>query len=172
MAEVNVKRVKSSEIEFKDRLVAINRVTKVTKGGRTFTFAAIVVVGNGDGVIGYGLGKAGEVTAAIAKGVEAAKKNLVKIPILKGTVPHEALAKYGGARVLIMPASAGTGVVAGGAMRAVFESVGITDVLAKSKGSSNPHNLVKATVAALTEMRDAYTVAGLRGVPMTKVFNG
>ena len=162
----------SNDIELKDRLVAINRVTKVTKGGRTFTFAAIVVVGDGNGVIGYGLGKAGEVTAAIAKGVEAAKKNLVKVPILKGTVPHEALAKYGGARVLIMPASAGTGVVAGGAMRAVFESVGITDVLAKSKGSSNPHNLVKATVAALTEMRDAYTVAGLRGVPMTKVFNG
>jgi small subunit ribosomal protein S5 len=116
-----VNRVKiGNDVELKDRLVAINRVTKVTKGGRTFTFAAIVVVGNGDGVIGYGLGKAGEVTAAIAKGVEAAKKNLVKVPILKGTVPHEALAKYGGARVLIMPASAGTGVVAGGAMRAVF----------------------------------------------------
>ena len=172
MAEVNVKRVKSSEIEFKDRLVAINRVTKVTKGGRTFTFAAIVVVGNGDGVIGYGLGKAGEVTAAIAKGVEAAKKNLVKIPILKGTVPHEALAKYGGARVLIMPASAGTGVVAGGAMRAVFESVGITDVLAKSKGSSNPHNLVKATIEALANMRDPKTIAANRGVSLTKVFKG
>ena len=172
MAEVNVKRVKSSEIEFKDRLVAINRVTKVTKGGRTFTFAAIVVVGNGDGVIGYGLGKAGEVTAAIAKGVEAAKKNLVKVPILKGTVPHEALAKYGGARVLIMPASAGTGVVAGGAMRAVFESVGITDVLAKSKGSSNPHNLVKATIEALANMRDPKTIAANRGVSLTKVFKG
>ena len=172
MAEVNVKRVKSSEIEFKDRLVAINRVTKVTKGGRTFTFAAIVVVGNGDGVIGYGLGKAGEVTAAIAKGVEAAKKNLVKVPILKGTVPHEALAKYGGARVLIMPASAGTGVVAGGAMRAVFESVGITDVLAKSKGSSNPHNLVKATIEALANMRDPKTIAANRGVSLTKVLKG
>ena len=146
--------------------------TKVTKGGRTFTFAAIVVVGNGDGVIGYGLGKAGEVTAAIAKGVEAAKKNLVKVPILKGTVPHEALAKYGGARVLIMPASAGTGVVAGGAMRAVFESVGITDVLAKSKGSSNPHNLVKATIEALANMRDPKTIAANRGVSLTKVFKG
>ena len=153
-------------------MVAINRVTKVTKGGRTFTFAAIVVVGNGDGVIGYGLGKAGEVTAAIAKGVEAAKKNLVKVPILKGTVPHEALAKYGGARVLIMPASAGTGVVAGGAMRAVFESVGITDVLAKSKGSSNPHNLVKATIEALANMRDPKTIAANRGVSLTKVFKG
>ena len=168
-----VNRVKiGNDVELQDRLVAINRVTKVTKGGRTFTFAAIVVVGNGDGVIGYGLGKAGEVTAAIAKGVEAAKKNLVKVPILKGTVPHEALAKYGGARVLIMPASAGTGVVAGGAMRAVFESVGITDVLAKSKGSSNPHNLVKATIEALANMRDPKTIAANRGVSLTKVFKG
>mgnify|MGYP002519784965 CR=1 FL=1 len=168
-----VNRVKiGNDVELKDRLVAINRVTKVTKGGRTFTFAAIVVVGNGNGVIGYGLGKAGEVTAAIAKGVEAAKKNLVKVPVLNGTVPHEAYTKFGGAKVLVMPASEGTGVVAGGAMRAVFESVGITDVLAKSKGSSNPHNLVKATVAALVEMRDAYTVAGLRGIPMSRVFKG
>ena len=172
MAEVNVKRVKSSDIEFKDRLVAINRVTKVTKGGRTFTFAAIVVVGNENGVIGYGLGKAGEVTAAIAKGVEAAKKNLVKVPVLKGTVPHEAYAKFGGARVLLMPASEGTGVVAGGAMRAVLESVGITDVLAKSKGSSNPHNLVKATIAALSSMRDPKMVAESRGVSLEKVFKG
>ena len=138
----------------------------------SFTFAAIVVVGNGDGVIGYGLGKAGEVTAAIQKGIEAAKKNLVKVPVLKGTVPHEAVAKFGGARVLVMPASAGTGVVAGGAMRAVFESVGITDVLAKSKGSSNPHNLVKATIEALTSMRDPKTVAQNRGVSLTKVFRG
>ena len=152
--------------------MAINRVTKVTKGGRTFTFAAIVVVGNEKGIIGWGLGKAGEVTAAIAKGVESAKKNLVQVPVLNGTVPHEAAAKFGGASVLIMPASTGTGVVAGGAMRAVLDSVGIKDCLAKSKGSSNPHNLVKATIAALTEMRDAYTVAGLRGVPMSKVFNG
>lgn len=168
-----VNRVRlGNDIELKDRLVAINRVTKVTKGGRTFTFAAIVVVGNGDGVIGYGLGKAGEVTAAIAKGVEAAKKNLVRVPILKGTVPHEALAKFGGARVLVMPAAQGTGVVAGGAMRAVFESVGITDVLAKSKGSSNPHNLVKATIEALANMRDPKTVAQNRGVSLTKVFRG
>ena len=162
----------SNDIELKDRLVAINRVTKVTKGGRTFTFAAIVVVGDGKGVIGYGLGKAGEVTTAIAKGVESAKKNLVKVPVLNGTVPHEQAARFDGAQVLIMPASTGTGVVAGGAMRAVLESVGIKDVLAKSKGSSNPHNLVKATITALTEMRDAYTVAGLRGIPMSKVFNG
>ena len=158
--------------ELKDRLVAINRVTKVTKGGRTFTFAAIVVVGDGKGVIGYGLGKAGEVTAAIAKGVESAKKNLVKVNVLKGTIPHEIEMAYGGARVFLRPAAPGTGMVAGGAMRAVLESVGITDVLAKSKGSSNPHNLVKATINALAEIRDAYSVAHDRGISMEKVFRG
>ena len=162
----------NSDAELKDRLVAINRVTKVTKGGRTFTFAAIVVVGDGNGVIGYGLGTAGEVTSAIAKGVEAAKKNLVKVPVLKGTVPHEMEVSFGGAKVLIKPAAAGTGLKAGGAMRAVLESGGITDVIAKSKGSSNPHNLVKATIEALSRMRDAYTIAGVRGVSMEKVFNG
>ena len=168
-----INRVKiNSDIELKDRLVAINRVTKVTKGGRTFTFSAIVVVGNGNGIIGWGLGKAGEVTAAIAKGVEAAKKNLVKVPVLKGTVPHEQVAKLGGAEVFIKPASHGTGVVAGGAMRAVLESVGITDVLAKSKGSSNPHNLVKATIAALGELRSPFDVAQNRGVAVEKVFRG
>ena len=168
-----IKNVKiNSDVELKDRLVAINRVTKVTKGGRTFTFAAIVVVGDGKGIIGYGLGKAGEVTAAIAKGVEAAKKNLVQVSLVKGTVPHEQAAKFGGAEVLIMPASTGTGVVAGGAMRAVLESVGVTDCLAKSKGSSNPHNLVKATIAALAEMRDARQVAQNRGVSVEKVFRG
>ena len=156
----------------KDRLVAINRVTKVTKGGRTFTFAAIVVVGNEDGVIGWGLGKAGEVTAAIAKGVESAKKNLVRVPVLKGTIPHEVEVRFGGAQVFLKPASTGTGVVAGGAMRAVLESVGITDVLAKSKGSSNPHNLVKATIKALEELRDARTVAQNRGISVERVFKG
>ena len=166
-------RVKvANDVELKDRLVAINRVTKVTKGGRTFSFSAIVVVGNEDGIIGYGLGKASEVTAAIAKGVEAAKKNLVRVPVLKGTVPHEQIARFGGSEVFIKPASHGTGVVAGGAMRAVLESVGITDVLAKSKGSSNPHNLVKATIESLSMMRDARTVAQNRGVSMSKVFNG
>jgi len=168
----NIKKVKTSDLELKDRLVAINRVTKVTKGGRTFSFSAIVVVGNEDGIVGWGLGKASEVTAAIAKGVDAAKKNLVKIPIIHGTVPHEQTAKFGGANVLLKPASSGTGVKAGGAMRAVLESVGITDVLAKSKGSSNPHNLVKATIEALGEMRDAYTVAQNRGVSLEKVFKG
>lgn len=165
-------RVNINNEELKDRLVAINRVVKVTKGGRTFTFAAIVVVGDGKGTVGYGLGKAGEVTAAIAKGVEAAKKKLVKIPVINGTVPHDQEAHFGGAEVIIRPASAGTGVKAGGAMRAVLESVGITDVLAKSKGSSNPHNLVKATIKALGEMRDAYTVAKQRGISMEKVFRG
>ena len=162
----------NSDVELKDRLVAINRVTKVTKGGRTFTFAAIVVVGDGNGIIGWGLGKAGEVTAAISKGVEAAKKNLVKVPILKGTVPHEIEATFGGAQVFLKPAAAGTGLVAGGAMRAVLESVGITDVLAKSKVSSNPHNLVKATISALCELRDAATVAQNRGISVEKVFKG
>lgn len=162
----------NSDVELKDRLVAINRVTKVTKGGRTFTFAAIVVVGDGNGVIGWGLGKAGEVTTAISKGVESAKKNLVKVPVLKGTVPHEIEASFGGAKVFLRPAAPGTGLVAGGAMRAVLESVGVKDVLAKSKGSSNPHNLVKATILALGEMRDARMVAQNRGVSMEKVFRG
>ena len=166
-------RVKSTnDIDLKDRLVAINRVTKVTKGGRTFSFSAIVVVGNEAGIVGWGLGKASEVTTAIAKGVEAAKKNLVKVPVLKGTIPHDQLAIFGGALVYIKPASPGTGVKAGGAMRAVLESVGITDVLAKSKGSSNPHNLVKATIAALCELRDAATVAQNRGISVEKVFKG
>ena len=172
MSNANIKRVKSSEIEFKDRLVSIQRVTKVTKGGRTFSFSAIVVVGNENGVVGYGLGKAKEVTAAIAKAVDDAKKNLIKVPVLKGTLPHEQEGKYGGARVLIRPATAGTGVIAGGAMRAVLESVGVKDVLAKSKGSSNPHNVVKATIDALTQLRDAHTVAELRGVSLSTVFNG
>ena len=162
----------TNDIELKDRLVAVNRVTKVTKGGRAFSFSAIVVVGNEDGIVGWGLGKAGEVTAAIAKGTEAAKKNLITVPVLNGTIPHEQIAKFGGARVYIEPATNGTGVKAGGAMRAVLESVGITDVLAKSKGSSNPHNLVKATMLALSELRDARTVAQNRGVSLHTVFNG
>ena len=166
-------RVKTTnDLELQERLVAVNRVTKVTKGGRTFTFAAIVVVGNGNGIVGWGLGKAGEVTAAISKGTEAATKNLIQVPVLNGTIPHEQIAKFGGARVFLQPASHGTGVKAGGAMRAVLESVGVKDVLAKSKGSSNPHNLVKATIAALGEMRDARMVAQNRGVSLSTVFNG
>lgn len=167
------KRVKpSGDIELIDRLVGVQRVTKVTKGGRAFGFSAIVVVGDGNGVVGIGLGKSKDVSTAIAKAIDAAKKNLVKVPVYKGTIPHEQTAKFGGAQVIIKPASNGTGVKAGGAMRAVLESAGVTDVLAKSKGSSNPHNLVKATLKALLELRDAREVAMQRGVSMEKVFNG
>lgn len=172
MANPNVKKVRATETELKDKLVAINRVTKVTKGGRNFSFSAIVVVGDEKGVVGHGLGKANEVTEAITKGIDVAKKNCIKVPVINGTVPHEQNGKYSGARVFIRPAAHGTGVIAGGAMRAVFESVGITDVLAKSKGSSNPHNVVKATLDALSKLRDAYTVADHRGVELDKVFNG
>jgi small subunit ribosomal protein S5 len=168
----SIRKVKTSDLDLKDRLVSIQRVTKVTKGGRTFSFSAIVVVGNEDGVVGYGLGKANEVTTAIAKGIEDAKKNLIKVPIIHGTIPHEQYAKFGGASVFVKPASSGTGIKAGGAMRAVLESVGVKNVLAKSKGSSNPHNLVKATFAALQELRDPFTIAQHRGIAMDKVFNG
>ncbi len=168
----NIRKVRTSDLELKDRLVSIQRVTKVTKGGRTFSFSTIVVVGNEDGIVGHGLGKAGEVTTAIAKGIEDAKKNLIRVPIYKGTIPHEQTAKYGGARVFLKPASGGTGVKAGGAMRAVLESVCVKDVLAKSKGSSNPHNLVKATIKALLELRDAYMISDQRGKALEKIFNG
>ncbi len=168
----SIRKVKTADLELKDRLVSIQRVTKVPKGGRTFSFSAIVVVGNENGIVGYGLGKSNEVTSAISKGIEDAKKNLIKVPILKGTLPHEQTASYGGATVFMKPASPGTGVKAGGAMRAVLESVGVHDVLAKSKGSSNPHNLVKATFEALTMLRDARTIAQQRGISMEQVFNG
>lgn len=168
----NIRRIKSSEIELTEKVVGIKRVAKVTKGGRTFGFAAIVVVGNGDGIVGYGLGKAREVTEAINKGVNDAKKALIRVPVIKGTVPHPVESKFGGAKVYIKPAAHGTGVIAGGAMRAVLESTGYTDVLCKSKGSSNPHNLVKATLTGLSEMRDAYTIANLRGIDLERVFNG
>lgn len=172
MAKAAKHNIRAIDLELKDRLVAINRVTKVTKGGRNFGFSAIVVVGDENGVVGHGLGKAKEVVEAISKGMDDAKKNLVRVPVYKGTIPHKQLGKFGGARVLIKPASSGTGVIAGGAMRAVLESVGITDVLAKSQGSSNPHNVVKATFDALGKLRDARTVAQVRGVSMEVVFNG
>jgi small subunit ribosomal protein S5 len=167
------KRVKiSADIELKDRLVGVQRVVKVTKGGRAFGFSAIVVVGDENSIVGIGLGKSKDVSNAIQKAIESAKKNLVRIPIYKGTIPHEQVAKFSGSQVLIKPASNGTGVKAGGAMRAVLESAGVKDVLAKSKGSSNPHNLVKATLKALLELRDARTVAMQRGITLEKVFNG
>ncbi len=166
------KQIKSGDLELKDKVVAINRVTKVTKGGRHFSFSAMVVVGNENGIVGEGLGKANEVTEAITKAIDKAKKNLVKVPVFNGTIPHEQLSKYGGAKVLLKPATNGTGVKAGGAMRAVLESVGVHDVLAKSQGSSNPHNLVKATIKALSEMRSPLEVAQQRGVSLDVVFNG
>ncbi|RLD23036.1 MAG: 30S ribosomal protein S5 [Bacteroidetes bacterium] len=172
MARSDNKKLRAMDLELKDRLVGINRVTKVTKGGRNFGFSAIVVVGDENGVVGQGLGKAKEVVEAISKGIDDAKKNLINVPIHKGTIPHTQLGKYGGARVLIKPASHGTGVIAGGAMRAVLESVGITDVLAKSQGSANPHNVVKATMDALMQLRDARMIADTRGVTLDNVFNG
>ena len=168
----NVETVKPGGLELKDRLVGVQRVTKVTKGGRAFGFSAIVVVGDENGVVGHGLGKSKEVATAIAKAIEDAKKNLVRIPLNNGTLPHEQKGKYGGARVFIKPASQGTGVIAGGAVRAVLESVGVHDVLSKSQGSSNPHNVVKATFDALLQLRDASRVAQQRGISVDKVFNG
>ena len=172
MSRIRTEFVKPGGLDLKDRLVSIQRVTKVTKGGRAFGFSAIVVVGDESGVVGHGLGKAKEVATAIAKAVEDAKKNLIKIPLNKTTVPHEQKGKHGGARVYIKPASEGTGVIAGGAVRTVLEAVGVNDVLSKSQGSSNPHNVVKATFDALLRLRNANTVAEERGISLEKVFNG
>ncbi|WP_139958450.1 30S ribosomal protein S5 [Flavicella sediminum] len=168
----NVERVKPSGLELVDHLVGVNRVTKVTKGGRAFGFSAIVVVGDGNGVVGHGLGKSKDVASAIAKAIEDAKKNLVRIPIINATLPHEQKGKFGGAKVFLKPASHGTGVIAGGAVRAVLDSVGVHDVLSKSQGSSNSHNVVKATFDALLQLRSAHTVAKQRGISLGKVFNG
>lgn len=168
----NIERVKPGGLELVDRLVGVQRVTKVTKGGRAFGFSAIVVVGDEKGVVGFGLGKSKEVASAISKAIEDAKKNLVRIPLLNGSLPHEQTAKYGGADVFIRPASHGTGLIAGGAVRAVLESAGVKDVLSKSKGSSNPHNVVKATVKALLNLRNAEIIAQQRGVSLSKVFKG
>jgi small subunit ribosomal protein S5 len=156
----------------KEKVVSINRVVKTTKGGRTFSFSALVVVGNSNGVVGQGLGKAKEVQEAITKGIEDAKKNLIKVPLMHGTIPHDQLAKDGAAKVLIKPAAHGAGVLAGGSMRAVLESAGYTDVLAKSLGSANPHNVVKATIKALSLLREPITVSRNRNLKLSKVFNG
>ena len=168
----NVERVKPKGLELKDSLVGVQRVTKVTKGGRNFGFSAIVVVGDENSIVGYGLGKSKDVASAIGKAVEDAKKNLVKIPLVKGTLPHEQKGKYGGARVNIIPAAPGTGVIAGGAVRTVLEAVGVHDVLSKSQGSSNPHNVVKATFDALLKLKNAHTIANNRGITLEKLFKG
>ncbi|MCB0667741.1 MAG: 30S ribosomal protein S5 [Saprospiraceae bacterium] len=172
MAKEQFQRVKPADTELKEKLVSLNRVAKVTKGGRTFSFAAIMVVGDGNGTVGHGLGKARDVSECIAKAVDDAKKNLIKVPIFKGTIPHEQKGKYGAGKVLIKPAADGTGVIAGGAMRAVLESAGVHNVLAKSQGSSNPHNVVKATIDALSKLRSPQTVAKQRGISMEKLFEG
>ncbi|MBC8173998.1 MAG: 30S ribosomal protein S5 [Chitinophagales bacterium] len=167
-----IQRVRASELDLKEKIVGIQRVAKVTKGGRTFSFSALVVVGDGKGTVGHGLGKAREVTEAIQKGIDDAKKNLIKVPVFKGTIPHEQAGKYGAGKVILKPAAHGTGVIAGGAMRAVLESAGVTDVLAKSLGTSNAHNVVKATLDALSHLRSPLTISAQRNVSMKKVFNG
>ena len=155
-------RIKPADTELKEKLVNLNRVAKVTKGGRTFSFSAIVVVGDGNGTVGHGLGKARDVSEAIGKAVDNAKKNLVKVPIINGTIPHEQKGKYGAGKVLIKPASDGTGLIAGGAVRAVLEAAGVHNILTKCLGSNNPHNLVKATIDGLRRLRTANEIARLR----------
>lgn len=163
-------RIKTSDLDLKDKLVHINRVAKVVKGGRRFSFNAIVVVGDGNGFVGIGLGKANEVADAISKGTDDAKKNVVKVPLINGTVPHDALGKFGAGKVLLRPAAPGTGLIAGGGVRAVLEMAGVKDILTKQMGSANPHNVVKATLRALLSMRDARMVAEERGMSVKELF--
>ncbi len=163
---------RQGDVELKEIVVSINRVTKVTKGGRRFRFAALVVVGDGEGIVGYGLGKANEVMNAVNKAINNARKNLYKVSVVNGTIPHEIEEKYGASLVFMRPAAPGTGIIAGGTMRMLFSVAGVRDVLAKIKGSTTPHNVLKATMKALLKMRDAHQVAKERGVPLQKVFNG
>jgi small subunit ribosomal protein S5 len=172
MAKKKNNRVKSNESEMKEKLVTLNRVAKVTKGGRTFSFAAIVVVGDGNGTVGHGLGKAREVASAITKAADDAKKSLIKVPVYNGTIPHAQHGRYGAGKVLIKPAADGTGGIAGGAMRAVLEVAGVQNVLAKSLGSSNPHNVIKATIDALGKLRSPLDIAKRRGISLNQVFEG
>ena len=169
---MKIKKIRSGDFELKEWIVCINRVTKVVKGGRNFSFSAVIVVGNGKGIVGYGLGKAREVADAVAKGVDDAKKNLISVPILRDTIPHEVKGKYGAGVVLLKPASAGTGVIAGSSVRMILEGAGINNILSKSMGSSNPHNVVKATFNALLQLRDPITISKQRGITLQKVFNG
>lgn len=172
MANRKQDRIKPAESDLKEKLVNLNRVAKVTKGGRTFSFAAVVVVGDGKGKVGHGLGKARDVSEAISKAVDDAKKNLIKVPLHNGTIPHEQKGKYGAGKVFIKPASDGTGLIAGGAMRAVLEICGVQNVLGKSQGSSNPHNVIKATIDALAKLRSPQDIARQRGIKLDKLFNG
>lgn len=165
-------KIKASELELKDKLVYIGRTAKVVKGGRRFNFSAIVVVGDGNGHVGYGLGKAGEVVDAVTKATEAAKKSIVGIRMQGTTIPHEIIGKYGAARVMIRPATPGTGIIAAGGVRAILELAGFQDVLTKSLGSSNPHNTVKAAIQGLLQLEDAQSVAARRGKNVDKIIFG
>ncbi len=168
---MNKGRISPSELDLKERVVHLNRVAKVVKGGRRFSFNSIVVVGDGNGHVGVGFGKANEVTDAITKATENAKKSLIRVKIVNGTIPHPVVSKYGAAKVMLKPAAPGTGVIAGGAIRAIMDSAGISNILAKNLGSTNPHNVVKATMKALEEMRDAYAVARERGMSLVELFS-
>ncbi len=155
--------MENNEVGFVEKIVALNRVAKVVKGGRRFSFSALVVVGDGEGSVGYGLGKAQEVPEALRKATESAKRNMIQVPVLDGTLPYEVLGKFGAGSVLLIPASEGTGVIAGGAVRAIMEAAGIRDVLSKAIGTNNPHNVIKATMAGLASLRSAEDVSELRG---------
>ena len=162
-------KIDPSDLELKDTVVSISRVTKVVKGGKNLSFSALVVVGDGHGVVGFGVGKAKEVPSAIKKGIEAAKKSLIRVPLKGTTVPHPVLGRFGAGQVLLKPAPDGTGIIAGGAVRAVVEAAGITNIMTKSLGSANPHNVVRATVAGLDALKDPAFIARMRGKELSEL---